>query len=321
MSGGARPSTASVVPTLRVPGRALVTGGAGFIGSHLVARLLEEGNEVLIVDDLSTGSSARVPSGARLETCDVATAAVERVVAAWRPTVVFHLAAQSSVAASVHDPIHDLLVNVGGTIRVARAARDAGTSRFVFVSSGGAIYGESRIPATERVRPRPLSPYGIHKLAGEGHVAASGLSYAIARPSNVYGAGQVAGPEGAVIAAFAASARAGRALRIDGDGRQTRDFVHVSDVVEALVLLAATERSGIWNVASEENTSIAALADAVERAVGRSLPRSRGPRRPGDVRHSALASKALRALGWQPAISLEDGIQGLLAPPNDPRSG
>ena len=144
------------------------------------------------------------------------------------------------MAASVHDPIHDLLVNVGGTIRVATAARDAGTSRFVFVSSGGAIYGESRTPATERVRPRPLSPYGIHKLAGEGHVAVSGLSYAIARPSNVYGPGQVAGPEGAVIAAFAASARAGRPLRVDGDGRQTRDFVHVADVVNALMLLAST---------------------------------------------------------------------------------
>ncbi len=312
MTAATRPGAGPIVPTERVPGRALVTGGAGFIGSHLVARLLAYGDEVLIVDDLSTGSAARIPSGARFEACDVATAAVERVVAAWRPSVVFHLAAQSSVAASVHDPIHDLLVNVGGTIRVARAARAAGTSRFVFVSSGGAIYGESRTPATERVRPRPLSPYGIHKLAGEGHVAVSGLSYAIARPSNVYGPGQVAGPEGAVIAAFAASAMAGRPLRIDGDGRQTRDFVHVADVVSALLLLASTSTSGIWNIASEENTSIAALADVVELAAGTSLPRARGPHRPGDVRWSALASTALRNLGWRPSVSLADGIRDLL---------
>ncbi len=229
--------------------------------------------------------------------------------------VVFHLAAQASVPRSIESPLHDLAVNVVGTNRVATAARLAGTERLVFVSSGGAIYGETHRPATETARAAPSSYYGIHKLAAEGHVALAGLPYAIARPSNIYGPRQASGLEGAVVASFVALALAGQALTIDGDGGQTRDFVHVTDVVDALVRLAdPVAPSGTWNVAAGRRTSIAALADTVERAAGVRLGRVHRPVRAGDVRDSAVSAARLRALGWRPAFTLDRGIRELLTP-------
>jgi UDP-glucose 4-epimerase len=293
--------------------RPIVTGGAGFVGSHLVDRLLAEGQQVLVLDDLSTGKARNLARGARLEQVDVASDDLLRVFRAWRPTVVFHLAAQASVSISIQEPMRDLAVNVVGTHRVGVAARASETSRLVFVSSGGAIYGETVRPATERTLPAPTSYYGIHKLAAEGHAEMAGIPYAIARPSNIYGPRQAAGLEGAVVASFIDRAARGEPLTIHGDGSQTRDFVHVSDVVEALWRLSRSDvPSGTWNLAAGRGMTIAGLADIVEQAAGRALGRSAGPRRAGDVTHSAISAGRLRGLGWRPSIGLSAGVSELV---------
>jgi UDP-glucose 4-epimerase len=292
-----------------------VTGGAGFVGSHLVDRLLAEGTQVLVLDDLSTGRAQNLASDARFERIDIATDDIERLLRGWAPTTVYHLAAQASVVASQRDPLRDLEVNVIGTQRVAAAALGAGTRRLVFTSSGGAVYGETRRAATERTLPAPSSYYGVHKLAAEGHIRVIGLPSAIARPSNIYGPRQTAGLEGAVIAAFVAQAADG-VLTIDGDGRQTRDFIHVRDVTDALWRLGQLEapERGTWNVASGRRTSVRSLADTIERATGRPMQRAYGPRRDGDVMDSALSARHLRAgLGWKPVVPLAEGIRELLA--------
>ena len=297
---------------MRIP-RAVVTGGAGFVGSHLVDRLVGDGWQVLVIDDLSTGRPDQLPEGARLERLDIAVDPIEPIVGAWRPDVVYHLAAQASVPLSLRHPLRDLAVNVSGTHQVAAAAQAAGAKRLVFVSSGGAIYGESTRAATERTTPAPTSYYGIHKLAAEGHVALSGVSYAIARPSNIYGPRQTAGLEGAVVATFVGLALAGQPLTIDGDGQQRRDLIHVSDVVTALVRLGDPDGpGGIWNVASGRTVSIERLADMVERGVGATLGRVNRPVRPGDVRNAAESPARLRRLGWAPSIPLGRGIRDLL---------
>jgi len=300
--------------TARRP-RAIVTGGAGFVGSHLVDRLVAEGFAVLVVDDLSTGSARNVPEAAQLERRDVASAELDAVFRSWSPAVVFHLAAQASVALSVREPLRDAEVNVIGTHNVARAAHYAGARRLVFVSSGGAVYGETRRAATELTLPAPISYYGVHKLAAEGHVSLAGVSFSIVRPSNVYGPRQVGGLEGAVVAAFLEQACTHGTLEIHGAGGQTRDFVHVRDVVESLWRLSHPAAPvGIWNVSSGRSITIVGLADSVERAVGHPLPRRHLVRRPGDVERSAISAARLRGLGWRPIVRLSVGLGELLSP-------
>ena len=293
--------------------RAIVTGGAGFIGSHLVDRLLAEGVAVLVVDDLSSGDPGNVAAGARLEQLDIVGEDLEQLFGRWDPAIVFHLAAQVSVGRSLEDPLRDLAVNVIGTHRVATAARTSGAGRLVFVSSGGAVYGETSRPASERTPPAPASYYGIHKLAAEGHIQLAGVPSAILRPSNVYGPRQRAGLEGAVVASFIQQALMGDRLTIHGDGAQTRDFVHVRDVADALWKLGRPGvQRGIWNVAAGKNTTIIELAGIVEEACGHQLTREHGPRRSGDVTCSAISAFRLRKLGWRPSVGLSDGIAELL---------
>lgn len=289
--------------------RAIVTGGAGFVGGHLVERLLADGEAVLVVDDLSTGSEANLPPSVELARRDIADGELEQLFTAWRPTAVYHLAAQASVPRSIADPLRDLAVNVVGTNRVGAAARAAGARRLVNVSSGGAVYGECLRPATERTLPAPSSYYGIHKFAAEGHARLSGVPCAVVRPSNVYGPRQSAGLEGAVVAVFLDHARAGGRLVIHGDGGQTRDFLHVRDLVDALVRLGAADApDGTFNVAAGRRTSILELAAAVERATGRTLERTFAPTRAGDVRSSTISAARLRRLGWRPAVGLRAGL-------------
>jgi UDP-glucose 4-epimerase len=293
--------------------KVLVTGGAGFIGSVVAHRLVAQGAVVTVIDDLSSGSAEAVPHGVELVEQDVADEAVRDSITAIRPSHIIHAAAQVRVTRSMDAPLHDRRVNLDGTYHVLEGARRAGVARFVFVSSGGAVYGEST-QATESTAPAPRSYYGVHKLAAEGYVALSGFSHAIARLANVYGPGQRDDLEGGVVAVFTRAVAAGFPVTIDGDGEQRRDFVHVDDVADALLAMLASDRAGVWNVGTGRATSINALVDLLERIVGRGVERRSGAPRAGDVRNSALAVGSIwRDLGWESRIDLESGLRNLIS--------
>jgi UDP-glucose 4-epimerase len=284
-----------------------VTGGAGFIGSHLVDALLARGDEVTVVDDLSTGRRDFVDPAARLVVHDV------REPFEAHADVVFHLAAQADVGTSVERPAFDAEVNVVGTVNVLEAARAAGAA-LVFASTGGAIYGDVEAPAPEDAPLRPVSPYGLAKLAGEAYVEGwrriHGLETAVLRFANVYGPRQSAALEGGVVAIFLERLAAGRETLVFGDGEQTRDYVHVADVVRAL-LLAAERRDGLFNVGTGRETTVNRLHELCREVAGAgAAPRHVEPRA-GDARRSVLdVGRAAAELGWTPAVGLTDGLRG-----------
>jgi UDP-glucose 4-epimerase len=290
--------------------RALVTGGAGFIGSNLVDGLLEAGHQVEVIDDLSTGREDQVAPAATLHRGDVADAAgVHAVVTGAAPEVVFHLAAQIDVRRAVADPGHDAAVNVGGTIAVLEAARAAGARRVVLASTGGAIYGDTDVvPTPETHSPQPMAPYGVSKLCAEHYLdlyeRLHGLSSVALRFANVYGPRQDPLGEGGVVAIYCGlAARGGQAI-VFGDGLQTRDFVFVGDVVEALMLAADDGATGAYNVGTGVETTVTALADAL------GLPREHAPERAGEVRRSCLdPGAAAAAIGWRPRTPLAEGLR------------
>jgi UDP-glucose 4-epimerase len=290
--------------------RAIVTGGAGFIGSHVTEALLARGDEVHVLDDLSAGKRENVPESAELHVADVRDPIA--VFDAARPELVFHLAAQASVSVSVAKPKFDAEVNVLGTVAVLEAARAHG-AQVVFSSTGGAIYGECETPATEEWPRRPLSPYGTSKLAGEEYLAAwnrlHGTRHVALRYGNVYGPRQDPHGEAGVVAIFLRAVADGRRPTIFGDGSQERDYVYVGDVARAT--LAATELdSGVINIATGLPTSVVELVDAMQRATGREIDPKHGPERLGDLQRSALdPGLAARELGWRPEVSLENGLR------------
>lgn len=303
--------------------RVLVTGGAGFIGSHVAGAFLADGCEVAVIDDLSTGRRANIPDSARFDEVDIREAdAVKRVIADFRPDAVSHHAAQASVAASVRDPLVDAEVNVLGSINLLSASQAHGVSRFVFASTGGAIYGE--VPPGTRAgvdaRPCPLSPYACSKLAIELYLEAfrseHGLGYTILRYSNVYGPRQDPHGEAGVIAIFARRALAGERLQVNaraqvGDDGCIRDYVYIDDVVEAnRAAIRGELESRVANVCTGEGTSTRALAELIRTAAKSSSEIVSAPRRPGDLErsvlepHAALAAKTdlpeglARTLDW-----------------------
>jgi len=292
--------------------RALVTGGAGFIGSHLVDALVARGEEVHVLDNLATGSRANLASAAELHDLDIRDDALEQVVERVRPEVVFHLAAQADVGTSVERPLFDADVNVLGTVRVLEAAR-AIDARVVFTSSGGAIYGECERPAREDDEPEPLSPYAASKLAGEAYVATwnrlHGTSHVTCRLGNVYGPRQLPTLEGGVIAIFLDRLRDGRETEIFGDGNQSRDFVYVGDVVGALLAAAASPASGIFNVGSGIATTVLELHRLCAEAAGVEQEPRFADARPGDLQHSVIdPSRAASELGWHAEMTLARGL-------------
>jgi UDP-glucose 4-epimerase len=292
--------------------RVIVTGGAGFIGSHLVDTLLARGDEVHVVDDLSGGEAQNVPAGAELHEIDVRDEAFEQLGARLRPEVVFHLAAQADVGTSVRRPVFDAEVNVLGTVRALEAARAAG-ARVVFASSGGAVYGECTRPAREDDEPRPLSPYAASKLAGEHYLATwnrlYGTNHAVCRLANVYGPRQRPLQEGGVVAIFLDRMRSGGKTEIFGDGEQTRDFVYVGDVVDAFVAASGAPSGGVYNVGSGAGTPVLELHRLCAETAGVDGDAGFAPERPGDLRHSVLdPSLAERELGWRAATTLADGL-------------
>jgi len=295
--------------------RALVTGGAGFIGSHVVNALLARGDGVAVLDDLSTGRRENVAPEAALYEASVADVdAVGGVFAGARPEVVFHLAAQIDVRRSVQEPLHDLAVNVGGTINVLAAAREHGARHVVFASTGGAIYGDTeRIPTPEDALERPLAPYGQAKLAAEGYLrllgALHGVGVTCLRFANVYGPRQDPLGEGGVCAIFCGAAVAGRGVTVFGSGEQTRDFVYVGDVVDACLRAADGGAAfGPFNVGTGTETTVNDLARRLD------LDAEHAPARPGEVERSCLdPARAARELGWTPATPLARGLEQTLA--------
>jgi UDP-glucose 4-epimerase len=289
--------------------RAVVTGGAGFIGSNLVDALLARGDEVVVVDDLSSGKRENVSEQARLVELDIGDPSLADAFAEARPEVCFHLAAQADVPTSVAKPVFDAEVNVIGTIRVLEAA---GSTPVVFSSTGGAIYGECDAPAREDHPRTPLAPYGIAKLAGEEYLAGwnrlRGTRHATLRFGNVYGPRQETGLEGGVVAIFLNAMASGEETTIFGDGSQRRDFVHVDDVV--LALLAAPGTPGVFNVGSGVDTSVLELHERCRAVSGDDREPRFGPAREGDLMRSALdVSLAGRKLGWKPEVGLEEGLR------------
>ncbi|HXG43028.1 MAG TPA: NAD-dependent epimerase/dehydratase family protein [Dehalococcoidia bacterium] len=293
--------------------RVLVTGGAGFIGSHIVEALLAQGWEVEVLDDLSAGCPANLPPGVPLHRGDVCSPGDLGCLTA-RFEAVVHCAGQTSVGLSVRRPDLDWQVNVLGTANLVLWAAARGVGRFVFLSSGGAVYGETPRPAREACRPRPLSPYGRHKLLGEMLVRASGLPYAVLRPSNVYGPRQRAGAEGGVVAIFLQRMLSGHELEVYGDGLQERDFVHAADVAAAAALAVRWPQDVVWNVATGRAMTMLGLACLLGQVLG-ARPRLRFlPPRPGDVRRSVLDPSCLLSTGrWGPPLALEEGLQRLAA--------
>jgi len=307
--------------------RALVTGGAGFIGSNLVDALLARGDEVTVVDDLSTGRrqnlSAALEAGATLVEADIRDRiAMEEVAGRERPEAIFHLAAQIDVRKSVADPAFDAAVNVGGTANMLEAARQAESRRFVFVSTGGAIYGEGedqQLPLDEDAAAEPLSPYGQSKFAAEGYLGLYerlyGLSSVALRLGNVYGPRQDPLGEAGVIAIFCGKLRGGEPPTVFGDGTQTRDYIYVGDVVAAALAAAESEASGPINIGTGIETDVLELVRTLgELGEAESLEPDFAPLRTGEVQRISIdPARAERELGWKAETGLDQGLRLTLA--------
>ena len=308
------------------PERVLVTGGAGFIGSHVVDRYLAEGCETTVVDDLSSGRRERLAQAARLVEMDVADPGLADVFAEGRFDLVNHHAAQIDVRVSVDDPGRDARTNVLGLLNLLECARSFAVRRFVYISSGGVVYGEPRtIPTPEHHPLQPLSPYGVSKLAGELYLhyyaRVHGLEYAALRYANVYGPRQDPHGEAGVVAIFGRRILAGESITVFGDGRQERDYVYVGDVVESN-WRASTYRlpavddvlSRAWNIGTGRGTSVHDLADRLMAVAGRKVERVAAPARPGELQRSVLdAARARATFGWEPRVPLDQGLERTLA--------
>jgi UDP-glucose 4-epimerase len=301
--------------------KVLVTGGAGFIGGHIADAYVARGDRVWVLDDLSSGRRENVPDDAEFVHADIGADAVAdlfREVGGF--DVVSHHAAQIDVRKSVTDPRADARINVDGLLNLLENARAHGTRRFVFVSSGGVVYGEpEERPTPERAPKAPLSPYGVTKLAAEYYLLyyarIHGIDTVALRYANVYGPRQDPHGEAGVVAIFCNRLLEGMPFTIFGDGEQTRDYVYVGDVVAANMLLtdaplprADTVDARAFNIGTGRETAVVQLADALEAVAGRTVARDHAPARPGELRNSCLDTRKARAAGWAPATTLEQGL-------------
>lgn len=301
--------------------RILVTGGAGFIGSHIADQLLDEGHEIAVLDNLSSGKRENIPGGARFYELDVrASDVVKEAFEEFRPEAVTHQAAQMDVRRSVREPDFDAEVNVLGTLRLLENCVKHGVRRFVLASTGGAIYGDqTHFPAGEDHPEYPVSPYGVSKLAAERYLhfysIQYGLSYTALRYANVYGPRQDPHGEAGVVAIFCRNLAADSPSTINGDGEQTRDYVYVGDVARANVLALEPEAaSGPYNIGTSVETSVNQLYDSLRKTAGKKgLEAQHGPAKPGEqMRSSVDPAKAERRLGWRAKMDLEPGLEKTL---------
>ena len=295
--------------------KVLVTGGAGFIGSHVVDRLTEEGHQVVVVDDLSSGRRKNINRAASLYKVDIQSGRLERVFRNERPNIVMHLAAQVSVRTSVENPVFDAQVNVLGTMNVLHQAVRHGVRKVIFSSSGGAIYGEQDVfPAPESHATKPLSPYGISKLCAEHYLSyfqrISGIQVVSLRYANVYGPRQDPEGEAGVVAIFMRKMLNNEQPIINGNGRQTRDFIFVDDVAEANLVAMRQDSQGVYNVGTGVETSVNELFQILVGITGSPCKEVHGPAKSGEQMRSVVDSSKLRQeLGWEPETDLAKGLE------------
>ena len=298
-----------------LPRPILVTGGAGFIGSHIVDALVERGETVIVVDDLSSGRRENVNPAADLHVLDIRSEETAQLIESRRPLRIFHLAAQMDVRRSTEDPAFDASINILGTLNLLNAAVKGGVDQFIFASTGGAIYGEQDVfPAPEGHPERPVSPYGVSKLAGERYMyyfnVAYGLHVTCLRFANVYGERQNPHGEAGVVAIFLKLLNESQPPVINGDGLQTRDYVHVSDVVQANLAAMGLGGFHIFNVGTGIETTVVDLYQGLRQAAGSELQATHGPAKPGEQRRSCVDATRLHDdLAWPEPLALDEGLQ------------
>ncbi|MBN4054412.1 NAD-dependent epimerase/dehydratase family protein [Nitrospira defluvii] len=299
--------------------KVMVTGGAGFIGSHLVGRLIEEGHEVVVVDDLSTGKKKNLHKDAIFYKLDITSSRLKRLFKNERPEVILHHAAQMDVRKSVADPAFDAKSNILGLLNLLGCALENGTRRMIFASSGGAVYGEQEtFPATEDHPTHPLSPYGVSKLSSEHYLyyyqKVFGLEYTALRYGNVYGPRQDPHGEAGVVAIFTKMMLKGEHPIINGNGKQTRDYVYVDDVVEANMAVFNKKINGIFNIGTGRETTVNQLFQTLLKITVSDAKETHGPEKKGEQMRSCLdCEKISEAAEWEPLVSLKEGLENTVA--------
>ncbi|MDD3627084.1 MAG: GDP-mannose 4,6-dehydratase [bacterium] len=295
--------------------KAIVTGGAGFIGSHLAEALIEKGLDVTVIDDLSTGKKENIPIKARFHHCSITDKKVEKIINRERPDYIFHLAAQMNVRKSVESPQFDAQVNILGSLNILEAVKEIGLKKLIFASSGGTVYGEQlEFPATEKHSLNPLCPYGVAKLAVEKYLyyykENYNLDYVALRLANIYGPRQDPHGEAGVIAIFSTKLITGEQAVINGDGKQTRDYVYVKDVADAFVKMMDIQGSDQFNIGTGIETDVNELFRIINRLTDGKQEEVHGPAKKGEQIRSVLSSgKIKNTCGWSPEIKLDEGLQ------------
>jgi UDP-glucose 4-epimerase len=295
--------------------RILVTGGAGFIGSHIVDTYINAGHDVIVVDDLSTGKRENLNSKARFVQADIQDPTVRQLIVQEKVEVLNHHAAQMDVRRSVADPLFDARINILGMLNLLEGAREAGVKKIIFASSGGTVYGEQEtFPATEEHSTRPICPYGVSKRTGEHYLYFYNVEYRIPyialRYANIYGPRQDPHGEAGVVAIFTLRLLAGEQPIINGDGKQTRDYVFVGDVARANLAALQTDYTGPINIGTGSETDVNQLFGYLRQLTGSPAPETHGPAKPGEQRRSVLAwGRAQQLLGWQPEMKIEEGLR------------
>lgn len=292
----------------------LVTGGAGFIGSHLVDRLIKEGQNVIVIDNLSTGKKENLNKKAKFYKVDILSPKISEIFKKEKPKIIFHFAAQIDLRKSVKNPIEDAKTNILGSLNILENCKKFKVKKIIFASTGGAIYGEARIlPTPETYFENPLSPYGTAKLAVEKYLnyyQIFGLSYISLRLSNVYGPRQNSKGEAGVIAIFCDKMLSGGQPIIYGNGKQTRDFVFVDDVVEASILAMKSGKTGIYNIGTAKETDINTIFKKLKGLTHSNCKEVHGPEKIGEQKRSCLDfKKAKKELGWRPKYDLDKGLK------------